>query len=84
MPSSSESSDCTPTSVAARMMYENADPYRMREPSGTLHATDVVYRAPDQETATQLAKSANPLLPHAPLPGEEALPCTRASHTCRS
>lgn len=38
---------CTPTSVAAHMIYENADPHLMREPSGTLDVTDAVYTALD-------------------------------------
>jgi hypothetical protein len=42
-----ETARCTPTSVAAHMMYENADPYRMREPAGTLDTTDSVYSALD-------------------------------------
>ena len=37
------SSSCTPLSVAAHMLYENADPNTMREPSGTLDVTDAVY-----------------------------------------
>jgi hypothetical protein len=39
---------CTPASVAAHMLYENADPYRMREPGGTIDATDAVYTALDE------------------------------------
>jgi hypothetical protein len=42
-----EASSCTPTSVAAHMMYENADPFRMREPAGILDATDATYTALD-------------------------------------
>ncbi len=42
-----ETAACTPTSVAAHMMYENADPFRMREPAGTLDTTDAVYTALD-------------------------------------
>jgi hypothetical protein len=38
---------CTPTSVAAHMLYENADPYRMREPGGTIDSTHAVYTALD-------------------------------------
>lgn len=38
---------CTPTSVAAHMMYENADPFRMREPAGTLDASRANYTALD-------------------------------------
>jgi hypothetical protein len=42
-----EASRCTPTSVAAHMMYENADPFRMREPGGTLDTTSATYQALD-------------------------------------
>ena len=38
---------CTPTTVAAHMLYENADPFRMREPSGTLDTSTAVYTALD-------------------------------------
>ena len=38
---------CTPRSVAAHMMYENADPFRMREPAGTLDTSSAVYTALD-------------------------------------
>jgi hypothetical protein len=38
---------CTPATVAAHMMYENAHPYRLREPDGTLDATAATYRALD-------------------------------------
>jgi hypothetical protein len=37
----------TPTSVAAHMIYENADPRLMREPSGTLDTTTATYTALD-------------------------------------
>lgn len=40
-------SACTPMSVAAHMIYENADPNVMREPSGTLDVTDAHYEAID-------------------------------------
>ena len=43
-------SACTPTSVAAHMLYENADPFRMREPSGTLDTSQAEYRAVDDKT----------------------------------
>jgi hypothetical protein len=42
-----EATACTPTSVAAHMIYENADPYVMREPSGTLDVTRAAYAALD-------------------------------------
>jgi hypothetical protein len=35
----------TPTSVAAHMIYENVDPWLMREPSGTLDTTAASYTA---------------------------------------
>jgi hypothetical protein len=36
---------CTPASVAAHMLYETADPFRMREPAGTLDVTHATYEA---------------------------------------
>jgi hypothetical protein len=38
---------CTPHTVAAHMMYENADPFRMREPAGTLDTSSATYTAVD-------------------------------------
>lgn len=38
---------CTPTSVAAHMLYETVDPYSMREPAGTIMVADATYRALD-------------------------------------
>lgn len=40
-------SSCTPLSVAAHMLYENADPNTMREPTGTLDVTEAVYTQVD-------------------------------------
>lgn len=40
-------SAATPTSVAAHMIYENVDPFRMREPAGTLDTSLASYRALD-------------------------------------
>ncbi|WP_329138744.1 DUF1446 domain-containing protein [Streptomyces sp. NBC_01476] len=39
---------CTPISVAAHMLYETVDPYRMREPAGTLDVSDATYEALDE------------------------------------
>ena len=39
---------CTPETVAAHMLYENVDPFRMREPGGTLDASDAIYEALDE------------------------------------
>ncbi|MEU3294456.1 acyclic terpene utilization AtuA family protein [Streptomyces longwoodensis] len=41
---------CTPRSVAAHMLYENADPFRMREPSGTLDTSNARYTAVDERS----------------------------------
>jgi len=46
--SANPEASCTPTSVAAHMLYENADPFRMREPSGTLVTSDASYIAIDE------------------------------------
>jgi hypothetical protein len=35
--------ECTPQTVAAHMLYENANPFRLREPSGTLDTTEATY-----------------------------------------
>ena len=42
-----EATACTPRSVAAHMLYENADPFRMREPSGWLDVKGASYAALD-------------------------------------
>lgn len=39
---------CTPLTVAAHMLYENRDPFRMREPAGTLDAGPAIYNALDE------------------------------------
>ena len=41
---------CTPTSVAAHMLYETVSPYTMREPGGTIAVADAVYTAVDERT----------------------------------
>jgi hypothetical protein len=38
---------CTPTSVAAHMIYENADPYSLREPGGILDTSLATYTSVD-------------------------------------
>ncbi|WP_410625553.1 acyclic terpene utilization AtuA family protein [Amycolatopsis sp. cmx-8-4] len=38
---------CTPASVAAHMMYENADPFLLREPAGVLDTSRATYTALD-------------------------------------
>jgi hypothetical protein len=41
---------CTPTSVAAHMLYETVNPYTMREPGGTIEVAGARYTAIDQRT----------------------------------
>ncbi len=38
---------CTPTSVAAHMLYETVNPFSMREPAGTIVVSDATYTALD-------------------------------------
>ena len=42
-----DTSAATPMTVAAHMLYENADPFRLREPGGTLDTSEAVYTAVD-------------------------------------
>jgi hypothetical protein len=41
---------CTPTSVAAHMLYENVNPFTMREPAGTIETAGARYTALDDRT----------------------------------
>ena len=41
---------CTPTSVAAHMLYETVNPYTMREPGGTISVAGARYTALDERT----------------------------------
>ena len=41
---------CTPYTVAAHMLYETVNPYRMREPDGTLDVREATYVAVDDRT----------------------------------
>ncbi|MFE4215600.1 acyclic terpene utilization AtuA family protein [Streptomyces sp. NPDC056844] len=45
-----EGSRLTPRSVAAHTLYENADPYRIVEPSGVLDTADATYEGIDEQT----------------------------------
>ncbi|MFC4011333.1 acyclic terpene utilization AtuA family protein [Nonomuraea purpurea] len=38
---------CTPYTVSAHLLYENTDPFRLREPAGTLNTTEARYIALD-------------------------------------
>lgn len=59
-----ESATCTPTSVAAHMMYENADPFRMREPAGTLDTSGATYTALDDRRVRVQGSKFEPAAPH--------------------
>ncbi len=41
---------CTPYSVSAHMLYENADPYRLTEPAGTVLTNEAVYTQVDEHS----------------------------------
>lgn len=41
---------CTPQSIASHTLYENADPFRLTEPSGTLGTLESKYLAVDERT----------------------------------
>lgn len=45
-----DDSRLTPRSVAAHTLYENADPFHIAEPSGTLDTTHATYEAVDERT----------------------------------
>jgi len=59
----------TPTSVAAHMIYENADPHLMREPSGVLDVTDAAYAALDDRRVRVTGSRFTPLPPTVKLEG---------------
>jgi hypothetical protein len=46
----SSGSRCTPWSVSAHQLYENADPTRFVEPSGTINTSRVAYSADDERS----------------------------------
>jgi hypothetical protein len=43
-------SHCTPYTVSAHLLYENADPFRLQEPSGCFVTHDSVYTQIDEQT----------------------------------
>ncbi|HEY0293975.1 MAG TPA: acyclic terpene utilization AtuA family protein [Bordetella sp.] len=47
---------CTPQSIASHSLYENADPFRLVECSGTLDLTDSIYEA-ESERAVRVSGS---------------------------
>ena len=55
---------CTPHTVAAHMMYENADPFRMREPAGTLDTSAATYTAIDERIVCVVGSQFEPAAQH--------------------
>lgn len=55
---------CTPVSVAAHMLYENADPFRLLEPTGALDTSAATYTALDERAVrvegSRFERSAHP------------------------
>jgi len=45
-----EGASCTPHSVSAHMLYENADPINLTEPGGSLNVSEAVYTALDDRS----------------------------------
>lgn len=58
------SSSCTPTSVAAHMLYENADPFRMREPAGVLDTSEATYTPLDERRVRVEGSRFEPVAPY--------------------
>ena len=54
---------CTPYSVSAHMLYENADPYQLKEPGVLLDAKRAVYAALDARTV-RVTGSAHQAMPY--------------------
>ncbi|WP_372784643.1 acyclic terpene utilization AtuA family protein [Phenylobacterium sp.] len=54
---------CTPRSVSAHMLYENSDPYELREPGVMLNARDAVYTAID-ERSVRVTGSSHVAMPY--------------------
>lgn len=54
---------CTPRSVSAHMLYENADPFELREPGVILNARDAAYTALDERTV-RVTGSAHQVMPY--------------------
>ncbi len=45
-----DGANATPHTVSAHMLYENSDPYLLREPGGTLEVTNARYEALDEKS----------------------------------
>ena len=54
---------CTPQSVASHTLYENADPFELKEPSGTLRTDKARYEA-ISDRAVRVSGSASRMTPN--------------------
>ena len=54
---------CTPQSVAAHSLYENEDPFRFTESSGTVDISEVTYEAIDERTVRVTGSRFQPARP---------------------
>jgi len=52
---------CTPVSIAAHTLYENADPYMLYEPGGVLDTSQARYEAVDERTVRVSGSEFRPL-----------------------
>jgi hypothetical protein len=55
---------CTPTSVAAQMLYETVNPYTIREPGGTIEVAGARYIAIDERTVRVEGSRFEPASPY--------------------
>lgn len=51
---------CTPNSVAAHLLYENADPFRLREPGGSLNTENAAYEPLDDRRVRVMGSAFEP------------------------
>jgi hypothetical protein len=56
-----EDNTCTPQSVAAHMLYENSDPFELREPGVLLNTRDAVYSAVDDRKVRVTGSTHTPM-----------------------
>ncbi len=65
----SDDSQCTPYSVSAHMIYENANPYQLREPAGVLDTSHAVYTPLDDRRVRVTGSQFTPMAPTTKLEG---------------
>ena len=69
----SDDSRCTPYTVSAHMIYENANPYQLREPAGILDTSKAVYEALDDRRVRVTGSRFTPMAPTTKLEGSSLL-----------